>query len=105
MTLQFILTIIIVLSLVASVYYSTTARSRKTVKEQGISIARMNIAMGMMLVSFAVVQIFLFGGSAVRYIVGFAFLILGLVNIYGGTKNYRVYAKLPDETNLSEKTK
>ncbi|MFD2671447.1 YtpI family protein [Marinicrinis sediminis] len=98
MIISFVLSMTIFFSLIASIYFSTTARSKKTYKEQGMTVARMNISMGIMLVAISILQIAFFESSTIRYIVGAVFLLLGAFNLYGGIRNYRIYKHLPAET-------
>lgn len=96
MVISFSLSIIIFAALVMGVYFSTTARKQETVKKQGLAIAKMNISLGIMLISIAVLQFFFYESTTVRIIVACVFMLLGLVNVYGGIKNYKAFAKLAD---------
>jgi len=54
----------------------------------------MNIAMGVMLILLALIQMLLFAGSTLRVIVGAVFLLLGLFNLFAGLRNHSVYRSL-----------
>lgn len=62
---------------------------------KGLMAAKMNIAMGIMLTLLSFVQLFLFEkageGSTIRVLVGAAFLLLGLYNIFAGVRNNKLF--------------
>jgi hypothetical protein len=58
--------------------------------------AKMNISMGAMLISIAIIQLFLFTGSTVRVIVGAVMLLLGLFNLFAGIRNYSLYDRIKE---------
>jgi hypothetical protein len=52
--------------------------------------------MGAMLISIAIIQLFLFTGSTVRVIVGAVMLLLGLFNLFAGIRNYGLYDRIKE---------
>lgn len=88
--------IVVVLSAAMSVGYSIRYRRALTQRMRGVYNARMNICMGVMLISIAGVQIILFEPSTVRIIVGTLFLLLGLFNLFAGLRNHAVYMRMKD---------
>lgn len=92
--IQYILYFGVVLSSVLSVYYSFKYRRETDAKKRGLFTARMNICMGVMLVCIAVVQLYLFADSSIRVVVGSAFLLIGLFNLFAGIRNHSVYTRL-----------
>ena len=91
--LQVVLIAAVVVSSALSVYFSFRSRRADTVKQSGIYAARMNICMGIMLISIALIQILLFDTSTVRVIVGSVFLLLGLFNLFAGLRNHSIYSR------------
>jgi len=92
--LQWILSIGVFATLAATVYYSLRYRRSEDRKTRGMLSARMNIAMGVMLILLALIQMLLFAGSTLRVIVGAVFLLLGLFNLFAGLRNHSVYRSL-----------
>ncbi|MDP5274405.1 YtpI family protein [Chengkuizengella axinellae] len=72
-----------------SFYFSMKARRTNDVKEQGLMRARMNISIGIVLTTIACIQLFSFGFSWPRFIVGILFILLGFANLYGGIRNHK----------------
>lgn len=91
-TLHYLLYITAILSLGLSIHYSIKSKKTKEPYTKGLLIARMNISMGVMLICFAFVQLFLYGfESWVRVGVGFVFLLVGLFNLFAGIRNHSHY--------------
>lgn len=90
-TLSFILTAVILLSLLSTVFYSYRSRTQSDVYRRGILAAKMNISMGFMLVAMALLQIFLFEANTLRTALGIIFLLLGLFNFFSGVRNHMHY--------------
>lgn len=89
--LSFILTAVILLSLLSTVFYSYRSRTQSDVYRRGILAAKMNISMGFMLVAMALLQIFLFEANTLRTALGIIFLLLGLFNFFSGVRNHMHY--------------
>lgn len=87
-TIQALLSIIIVLSLLLTVYYSYRYRREQDPKLRGLYASRMNIAMGSMLLILAVSQLFFFNDSVIRRIFGVVCFILGMFNFFVGLRNH-----------------
>lgn len=90
--IHYFLYIAAILSAGLSFYYSIKSKRTTEVKIRGLYNARMNISMGFMLLSFAAVQLFLYGfDSWIRVGVGFVFLLIGLFNLFAGIRNHSHY--------------
>jgi drug/metabolite transporter (DMT)-like permease len=89
--LSFFLTVAILLSLIFTVFYSYRSRTQKDTYKRVVFAAKMNISMGFMLVSMAMLQIFLFEANTMRTILGIVFLLLGLFNFFSGVRSYMHY--------------
>jgi glucose uptake protein GlcU len=90
-TFSFILTAVILLSLLSTVFYSFRSRTQKDAVLRGVLAAKMNISMGFMLVAMALLQIFLFETNTLRTALGIIFLLLGLFNFFSGVRNHMHY--------------
>ncbi len=82
-----ILTAFILIALITTVFYSFRSRTQKDPLTRAILTSKMNIAMGFMLVSMAMLQIFLFEANNLRTALGIIFLLLGLFNFFSGVRN------------------
>ncbi|NOU92337.1 hypothetical protein GC093_03675 [Paenibacillus sp. LMG 31456] len=92
--LQALLPLFIFVPLILSVYYSFRSRRIQDPKLRGIYAARMNIAMGAMLVVIAVSQLFFFTDSNLRRVFGTICFLLGIFNLFAGLRNHSAYSKL-----------
>lgn len=97
--LQWILTAGILISLIATVYYSLRYRRSVDAVLRGLFAARMNIVMGITLILLALIQMLLFAGSTLRVIIGALFMLLGLFNLFAGLRNHGIYRALKDKSN------
>lgn len=84
----------ILISLLFSVFFSMRSRRASEPRLRGLYAARMNIAMGCMLILMAGIQMIMFTGDTVRVIVGSLFLLLGLFNLFAGLRNHKHYSAL-----------
>lgn len=89
--IQWVLFIIAILSAIFSVAFSILSRSSKDHRRRGLLTARMNISMGLMLVTIASIQIVLFEKSTVRIIVAVVFFLLGFFNMFAGFRNHAAF--------------
>ncbi|MFS1511808.1 YtpI family protein [Chengkuizengella sp. SCS-71B] len=80
--------IIVLVAAWLSFYFSMKARRTKDAKQQGLMRSRMNMSIGVGLITIACIQLFLFEFTWTRFIVGIIFLLLGIANIYGGIRNH-----------------
>ncbi|MBD2863781.1 MULTISPECIES: YtpI family protein [Paenibacillus] len=94
--LQGALLIVFAVSLLGSVFFSIRYRRQHSRKARGTDSAKMNISMGLMLISISVIQLFLFTGSSVRVVVGAVMLLLGLFNLFAGIRNYGIYNRIKE---------
>lgn len=90
------LLVIFACSLFGSVLFSVRYRRQVSRKARGMDAAKMNMSMGAMLISIAIIQLFLFTGSTVRVIVGAVMLLLGLFNLFAGIRNYGLYDRIKE---------
>lgn len=93
-TLQALLPLFIFVPLIFSVYYSFKSRRTQDPKQRGLYTARMNIAMGSMLIVIAVSQLFFFTDSNMRRVFGTICFLLGLFNLFAGLRNHSAFNKL-----------
>jgi hypothetical protein len=91
--IQIVFSALILITLVASVFYSFKYRRQTDPTLRGLFAARMNIYMGIMLVLIAVSQLFFFNDSSVRRIFGTICLLLGLFNLFSGIRSHGAYQR------------
>ncbi|MCZ8513431.1 YtpI family protein [Paenibacillus filicis] len=92
-TTQAVFSVLIVIALLFSVYYSFRYRRESDPKLRGLYASRMNIAMGVMLIFIAVTQLFFFTDSVLRRIFGTVCLLLGLWNLFAGIRSHSHYSR------------
>jgi cytochrome c biogenesis protein CcdA len=81
-------------SLVASVYYSVTARRRDMHPLAArMTLGKMNVAMGILLLFFGTNQFTYEPLTTTRVVVAVVFLLLGGVNAVLGTRNFLAWRK------------
>lgn len=85
---------LIFVTLIFSVFYSFRSRQAQEPKLRGLYSARMNIAMGVMLIVIAVTQLFFFNDSNVRRVFGTVCVLLGLFNLFVGLRNHSLFNRL-----------
>ncbi|WP_284646852.1 YtpI family protein [Paenibacillus silviterrae] len=88
---QAVLSTLILVTLIFTVYYSLRYRREQDPKLRGIYSSRMNIAMGLMLVIIAVSQLFFFTDSVTLRIFGVVCFILGAFNFFVGIRNHSLF--------------
>lgn len=91
--LQWIFGVAIIAALVLSVFYSIRSRRQNDARLRGLYAARLNICMGLMLMSIALFQFSFFSGSSIRVVVGALFLLLGLFNLFAGIRNHSFFTR------------
>lgn len=92
--IQFALYFGALLSAALWLYFSISSRRSTDAKKRNIYSARVNIAMGALLICIACVQLFLFSDTWIRLIVGGVFLLIGLFNLSAGIRNHASLKKL-----------
>lgn len=90
--IKYILFILLVITCIASAYYSIRSHRSSNSTERGRYGATTNILMGIMLILISVVFMFIFRGSTPSVIVEALFLVLGAFNIFAGLRNRKYYA-------------
>lgn len=95
--------IIIVLSFVFYLFYKVRYfRSKRPVERKWIS-AKSSIALGLFVAVFGLNQLFIHL-SPVSITVSIVFILLGIINIWGGVKSYKYYLPLAiEEANQWQK--
>ncbi|MFD0588366.1 YtpI family protein [Paenibacillus sp. GCM10027627] len=81
----------IMITLALSAYFSFKSRRVADPRQRGMSTARMNMSMGVMLMFIAAVQLFLSNESTLRIVIGAVFLVLGVFNLFAGLRNLSAY--------------
>lgn len=85
-----ILVILFVFSLAFYVFYKAKYfRTKRPAEKKWIS-AKSSIALGLFVAIFGLNQFFV-NQTTVAYIIGSVFILLGVVNVWGGIKSYRFY--------------
>ena len=92
--LPYVLYAAALLALASWAVFSVRARRAEDPKLRGLHRARVNISMGALLILAAFVQFALFEPDTVRIIVGSAFLLIGLFNLFAGLRNHAYYRRL-----------
>lgn len=90
---QVILSILILITLALTVFFSFRYRRQTDARLRGLFQARMNICMGIMLILIAVSQLFFFQDTAIRRIFGTVCLLLGLFNLYSGIRSHSHFGR------------
>lgn len=85
--LRWILFFVIVLTAGLAIRFSLRAKKASDPRERGLLAGKVNVNMGVMLVSMSIIQMFYFQGSIIRVLIGALFLLLGLFNFFAGYKN------------------
>jgi uncharacterized membrane protein YidH (DUF202 family) len=76
-------------SLVASVYYSVTARRRGLHPlESRMTLGKMNVSMGVLLLLFGINQFTFEPLTKVRIVVAAILVFVGAINLFFGARNY-----------------
>lgn len=80
--------------LVGSVYYSITARRRDLHPlASKMTLGKMNISLGVLVLLFGINQFSFEPLTTVRVVIGLLFLGVGLINLVMGTRNYLSYRR------------
>lgn len=78
-----------------SIYYSFKHRRQTDPVRRSLFASKMNISLGIMLVSLSIIQFFWFTPSNARIIIGLLFFLLGLFNLFSGLRNHAYFSKHP----------
>ncbi|MFC0214106.1 YtpI family protein [Paenibacillus chartarius] len=97
LTIQVILLCIIVFTVALSIGLSIRMRRELDPGKRGLYNSRLNISMGIMLISIAVSQLFFFNDSNLRRVFGTVCLLLGLFNLFAGIRNHGIYTRLLEQ--------
>ncbi|WP_410511989.1 YtpI family protein [Paenibacillus sp. BR2-3] len=94
MIIKYLLFILLVVFVVGAAYFSTASRRAADPLDKGKKRSIMNVMMGAMLVTLALMSMFLFQGSTLNIIVEAAFLVMGAFNIFSGLRSHGYYSRL-----------
>jgi uncharacterized membrane protein YdjX (TVP38/TMEM64 family) len=83
--------VLVAVLLAFSFYYGFKTRRQTEPVARGLFQSKQNMAMGLMLAVLSVYPLYLMPGSIIRMLVGAAFLVIGLFNLFAGIRNYAVY--------------
>lgn len=97
--LQMLLTVLVLLALGCSVFYSFSYRRQRDPARRGLSAANMNISMGLLLLLLAVMQVSQFQMSSLRLVLGTVFALIGLFNLFAGLKNRSYFRSLQNKSS------
>lgn len=86
-----ILSVLIFISLLFSIFYSVRSRQVKEPNRKGMLGGKLNISMGMMLILISCIQLLFSNESTLRIVLGAIFLLLGLFNLFAGLRNLSFY--------------
>lgn len=93
--MQVIIYVLAILAAGLSMFYSIKSRRVTEQKQREIFRARMNMAMGIMLICFSTVQLFLHEfDSWARIAVGFVFGLIGCFNLFVGIRNHAYFSRV-----------
>lgn len=84
----------IIVTSALSVFFSFRSRRSADPKQRGLHAARMNLSMGALLISMALVQFLLFEPDTIRIVLGSVFLVIGCFNVFAGFRNYGHFSRL-----------
>lgn len=83
----------VAVSLFFSVLYSIRHRRQTDPLLKGLFQARMNIAMGALLLTLAFAQLFLYEMTATRRVIGVVFFLIGVFNVFAGLRNHAYFSR------------
>jgi hypothetical protein len=92
--LTYVFYVLIVLLSVMSVYFSFRSRRSQNPVLRGLHAAKMNLSMGFLLISMALVQWILFEPDTIRIVLGAVFIVIGAFNVFAGFRSYGYYSRL-----------
>ena len=96
--IKYVLFLLLVVCTIGAAWFSLSSRRAQDPLDQGLKRALMNILLGMMLVTLALMAMFLFPGSTVNIIVETVFLVIGAFNLFSGLRSYGYYSRLRSGT-------
>lgn len=100
MLVKYLLFILLVVFVIGAAVYSLSSRRASDPRDKGLKRSIMNVLLGAMLVTLAMMSMFLFHGSTVNIIVEAAFLVIGAFNIFSGLRSYGYYSKAKPRTRV-----
>ena len=71
----------------------------KSPKLRGLHTSRMNISMGIMLITLAINQIALYESSPTRRIIAIVFVLIGLYNLFAGIRNLGHFKRMTEASD------
>ncbi|ULO05878.1 hypothetical protein H1230_22895 [Paenibacillus sp. 19GGS1-52] len=100
MLIKYLLFILLVVFVIGAAVYSLSSRRASNPRDKGLKRSVMNVLLGAMLVTLALMSMFLFHGSTVNIIVEAAFLVIGAFNIFSGLRSYGYYSRTKPGTEV-----
>ncbi|NUU63884.1 YtpI family protein [Paenibacillus agri] len=94
MFVKYTLFILLVAFVIGAAYYSFASRRSTDPVDRGLKKSFMNMLLGAMLLTLAMMSMFLYRGSTVGIIVEAAFLIIGIFNLFSGLRSFGHYSRL-----------
>lgn len=91
MLIKYLLFILLIVFVIGAAVYSFSSRRASNPRDKGLKRSVMNVLLGAMLVTLALMSMFLFHGSTVNIIVEAVFLVIGAFNIFSGLRSYGYY--------------
>lgn len=91
----------IVLTSALSVFFSFRSRRASDPIQRGLHAAKMNLSMGSLLISMALVQWFLFEPDTIRIVLGSVFIVIGLFNVFSGFRSYGYFSRISSKPDQS----
>ncbi|GGF85871.1 hypothetical protein GCM10010912_33970 [Paenibacillus albidus] len=92
--IKYLLFVLLVVFVIGAAVFSLSSRRAADPAVKGRKRSVMNVMQGAMLVTLALMSMFLFRGSTVSIIVEALFLVIGIFNIFSGLRSYGYYNRI-----------
>lgn len=92
--IKYALLVLLAAFVAGAALYSIASRRTSDVNLAGKRRSVMNILMGGMLITLALIAMFVFRGSTVSVIVEALFIVIGAFNVFSGIRSYSYYSRL-----------
>ncbi|WP_379135860.1 YtpI family protein [Paenibacillus sp. sgz500958] len=93
-TIKYLLFILLVIFVISAALFSIAARRTPDPLDKGLKRSALNILMGAMLVTLALMSMFLFHGSTLSVIIEAVFILMGLFNMFSGLRSRSYYLRM-----------
>jgi hypothetical protein len=91
LAIRTIISAILIVSLFLSAFYSIKSRRQPEPQRKGLLAAKMNISMGVFLITIGLSEVILNTMNTLRLIIASIFLVMGLYNLFAGMRNRQYY--------------